>query len=331
MSTLVTTAVGSYPKPDYLARARSQFSQGKLHREELEKLERQATEFWIRSQERLGLDVLVHGEMERGDMVAYFAGEPGGRTIEGMKLGGLVRSYGNRYYHKPVIFAKLLWPGPMTVEMWRYAQGLTDRPVKGMLTGPYTMVEWSFDEHYASRRDAVLDMAQVIRREVEELVKAGARYIQIDEPAIHTRPRQDFDLAVEAMECVVEGIDCEFHTHICYGEVELIYPDMLRLPVKQIHLAFKNTNFEYLKLLEEHPFDSDKDLGVGVVDVHTHLLEPVAEVKDGIRKTLELVPPERVWILPDCGLKTRTVEEAEGKLRVMMDATREVKRELELD
>jgi len=331
MSALVTTAVGSYPKPDYLARARSQFSQGKLDREELEKLERQATEFWIRSQERLGLDVLVHGEMERGDMVAYFAGEPGGRTIEGMKLGGLVRSYGNRYYHKPVIFAKLAWPGPMTVEMWRYAQGLTDRPVKGMLTGPYTMVEWSFDEHYPSRRDAVLDMSQVIRREVEELVKAGARYIQIDEPAIHTRPRQDFDLAVEAMERVVEGIDCEFHTHICYGEVELIYPDMLRLPVKQIHLAFKNTNFEYLKLLEEHPFDSDKDLGVGVVDVHTHMLEPVAEVKDGIRKILALLPPERIWVLPDCGLKTRTVEEAEGKLRVMMDATREVKRELELD
>ncbi|HLA18177.1 MAG TPA: methionine synthase [Dehalococcoidia bacterium] len=331
MSALVTTAVGSYPKPDYLARARSQFSQGKLHREELEKLERQATEFWIRSQERLGLDVLVHGEMERGDMVAYFAGEPGGRTIEGMKLGGLVRSYGNRYYHKPVIFAKLGWPGPMTVEMWRYAQSLTDRPVKGMLTGPYTMVEWSFDEHYPSRRDAVLDMAKVIRREVEELVKAGARYVQIDEPAIHTRPRQDFDLAIEAMERVVEGIDCEFHTHICYGEVELIYPDMLRLPVKQIHLAFKNTNFEYLKLLEEHPFDSDKDLGVGVVDVHTHLMEPVAEVKDGIRRTLALLPPERVWILPDCGLKTRTVEEAEGKLRVMMDATREIKRELELD
>jgi len=331
MSALVTTAVGSYPKPDYLARARSQFSQGKLDREELEKLERQATEYWIRSQERLGLDVLVHGEMERGDMVAYFAGEPGGRTIDGMKLGGLVRSYGNRYYHKPVIFAKLGWPGPMTVEMWRYAQGLTERPVKGMLTGPYTMVEWSFDEHYPSRRDAVLDMAQVIRREVEDLVKAGARYIQIDEPAIHTRPRHDFDLAVEAMERVVEGIDCEFHTHICYGEVELIYPDMLRLPVKQIHLAFKNTNFQYLKLLEEHPFDSDKDLGVGVVDVHTHMLEPVAEVKGGIRKTLELMPPERVWILPDCGLKTRTIEEAEGKLRVMMDATREVKRELELD
>ncbi len=330
MAALITTAVGSYPKPDYLAQARNQFSQGKISREELEKLERQATEYWIRSQERLGLDVLVHGEMERGDMVAYFAGEPGGRTIDGMKLGGLVRAYGNRYYHKPIIVDKLRWPGPMTVDMWRFAQGLTDRPVKGMLTGPYTMVEWSFDEHYPSRREAVLDMALVIRREVEELVKAGAKYVQIDEPAIHTRPQEDFDLAVEAMQRVVEGIDCEFHTHICYGEVELIYPDMLRLPVKQIHLAFKNTDFAYLKLLQAHPFDSHKDLGVGVVDVHRHEIEPVEEVAEGIRRTLNLMPPERVWILPDCGLKTRTVEEAEAKLRVMMEATRQVKRDLEI-
>jgi 5-methyltetrahydropteroyltriglutamate--homocysteine methyltransferase len=248
-----------------------------------------------------------------------------------MSIGGLVRSYGNRYYHKPIISGELRWQGPMTVDMWRYAQGLTDKPVKGMLTGPYTMVEWSFDEHYPSRRDAVLDMAKVIRAEVEELVKAGAAYVQIDEPAIHTRPEEDFDLAVEAMQRVVEGIDCEFHTHICYGEVELIYPDMLRLPVKQIHLAFKNTNFEYLKLLEQHPFDSDKVLGLGVVDVHTRELEPVEEVMDGIRETLKLMPPERLWVLPDCGLKTRTVEEAEAKLGVMMDATRAIKRELEID
>ncbi len=327
MPGLTTTAVGSYPKPDYLTRARSQFSKGNLSREELEKLERQATEHWIRAQERLGLDVLVHGEMERGDMVAHFAE----LLTESMSIGGLVRSYGNRYYHKPIISGELRWQGPMTVDMWRYAQGLTDKPVKGMLTGPYTMVEWSFDEHYPSRRDAVLDMARVIRAEVEELVKAGAKYMQIDEPAIHTRPEEDFDLAVEAMERVVEGIDCEFHTHICYGEVELIYPDMLRLPVKQIHLAFKNTNFEYLKLLEQHPFDSDKVLGLGVVDVHTRELEPVEEVKEGIRKTLKLMPPERLWVLPDCGLKTRTVEEAEAKLGVMMDATRAIKRELEID
>lgn len=328
---LTTNAVGSYPKPDYLAHARTQFSQGKITRAELDRLERQATEYWIRAQERIGLDVLVHGEMERGDMVAYFAGEAGGNPIKGMKLGGLVRSYGNRYYHKPVIHDKLEWPGPMTVDMWRYAQSLTDRPVKGMLTGAYTMVEWSFDEYYPSRRDAVLAMAGVIRCEVEDLVKAGAKYIQIDEPAIHTRPHDDFDLAVEAMARTVEGIACEFHTHICYGEVERIYPAMLRLPVKQIHLAFKNTDFAYLDLIREHGYDDDKDLGVGVTDVHTRFIETVDEVKDGIRRTLDLLPPQRLWIYPDCGLKTRTTEEAEAKLQVMVDAVREIKREMELD
>lgn len=331
MPALTTTAVGSYPKPDYLAQARSQFSQGKIERAELDELERKATEYWVRTQERVGIDVLVHGEMERGDMVAYFAGEPGGNPIGGMKLGGLVRSYGNRYYHKPIIVDKLTWPGPMTVEMWRYAQGLTDRPVKGMLTGAYTMVEWSFDEHYPSRRDAVLDMARVIRREVEELVKAGATYIQIDEPAIHTRPAEDFDMAVEAMHVTVDGIDAEFHTHICYGEVEKIYVDMLRLPVKQIHLAFKNTDYAYLKLIDEFGYNSDKDLGVGVTDVHTRFIESADEVKDGIRETLKRLPPERLWIYPDCGLKTRTPDEAEAKLQVMVDAVRDIKRELEIE
>lgn len=324
---LLTTTVGSFPKPDYLARARNQFSLGKIGRQELAALERQATAEVIRLQEEIGLDILVHGEMERGDMVAYFAE----LLSESMAIGGLVRSYGNRYYRKPIITGKLHWQGPMTVEMWRYAQGLTDKPVKGMLTGPYTMVEWSFDEYYPSRREAVLDMARLLREEVKALVKAGAKYIQIDEPAIHTRPEEDFDLAVEAMALVVDGIECEFHTHICYGEVGLIYPDMLRLPVKQIHLAFKNTDFEYLKLLERHPFDKDKDLGVGVVDSHNHVAESVDEVKEGIRETLKLMPPERVWIEPDCGLKTRTWEEAAAKLRVMVQAVREVRRELGID
>jgi 5-methyltetrahydropteroyltriglutamate--homocysteine methyltransferase len=326
-TTLITTAVGSYAKPDYLTKARAEFASGKIDRDALDKLEKQATEYWIRAQEKVGLDVLVHGEMERGDMVAYFSGEKGALPIKGMKLGGLVRSYGNRYYHKPIIYDRLEWPGPMTVDMWKYAQSLTDRPVKGMLTGAYTMVEWSFDEHYPSRRDAVLDMAKVIRREVEALVEAGCYYIQIDEPAIHTRPEADFDMAVESMHATVDGIDAEFHTHICYGEVEKIYPAMLRLPVKQIHLAFKNTDFAYLDLIDKFGFDEAKDLGLGVTDSHTHRIESVEEVKDGIRRTLERLPAERIWVYPDCGLKTRTVQESEDKLRVMVEAVKEIKAE----
>jgi 5-methyltetrahydropteroyltriglutamate--homocysteine methyltransferase len=320
---LLTTTVGSFAKPEWLQRARNRHAAGKATDEELDLLTRQATKEVIDVQAELGLDVFVHGEMERGDMVAYFA-----ENMPGMRPGELVRSYGNRYYHKPIVVGELAWEAPITVGMWRYAQGLTKKPVKGMLTGPYTMVEWSFDEHYGSRRDAVLGMAKVLHKEAQALAKAGARYIQVDEPAIHTRPEEDFDLAVKAMEIVVKGVDAEFHTHICYGDVPKIYPGMLRLPVKQIHLAFKNTNFDLLRLFEGVPFDPSKDLGLGVIDVHDHTVETVKEVRDGIRQALRLFPPGRVWVEPDCGLKTRTPQEVRDKLRVMVAARDDVLRQV---
>jgi len=152
---LLTTTVGSFAKPEYLQRARNKFAAGKISGEELDRLTRQATKEVIELQAALGLDVFVHGEMERGDMVGYF-----GENVAGMRPGQLVRSYGNRYYHKPVIVDEVRWREPITLEMWRYAQSLTDKPVKGMLTGPYTIVEWSFDEFYGSRRDAVVAVAQ---------------------------------------------------------------------------------------------------------------------------------------------------------------------------
>ncbi len=330
MPGLLTTAVGSYPRPDYLTRARNQFSQGNLSREELQKLERQATEYWIRAQERAGLDILVHGEMERGDMVAYFAGELGVSLLDGMRLGGLVRSYGNRYYHKPIIVDKLRWPGPMTVDMWRFAQGLTEKPVKGMLTGPYTMVDWSFDEHYPSRREAVLDMALVIRREAEELVKAGARYVQVDEPAASTRP-DEMGLVSEGLGIVTEGLGARTITHICYGDFQTVFDQLIDLPVDQIDLEMTNSDFDLLELVRRHKGEFRKELAMGVVDVHSHVIESVEQVKTAIVKGLAVLPPERLYIDPDCGLKTRTWAEAEAKLRVIVEATREVKRELEID
>lgn len=312
---LLTTTVGSFAKPAYIQRARNRHAAGKVSDEELDRLTRQATKEVIATQEELGLDVFVHGEMERGDMVAYFA-----EVMPGMHPGELVRSYGNRFYHKPIIDDELRWETPITVDMWKYAQGLTRRPVKGMLTGPYTMVEWSFDEHYGSRKEAVLGMARVIHREAQALAKAGAKYIQVDEPAIHTRPDADFELAVKAMDAVVKGVEAEFHTHICYGDVPRIYPGMLKLPVRQIHLAFKNTNFDLLRLFDRVPFDPAKELGLGVIDVHNHTVEGVKEVRDGIRKALRYVPADRLWIEPDCGLKTRTPEEVREKLKVMVSA-----------
>jgi len=321
---LLTTTIGSFPKPEYLQKARNEYSAGRLSREELADLERKATREVIALQEELGLDILVDGEMERGDMVAFFA-----EKLDSMKLGGLVRSYGNRYYHKPVIVGPLRWEGPMTLEMWRFAQGLTEKPVKGMLTGPYTMVEWSFDDYYGDRRRAVLDMAGVIHQEALELDRAGARYIQIDEPAIHTRPDEDLELAIEAVGIVSEGLKAKTVTHICYGDVERIYPDMLRIPVDEVDLAFKNTQFRLLDLFRDPPFT--KELGLGVLDVHTHQVESVEQVKEGIHKALELLPPERIYVNPDCGLKTRTWQEGRGKLAVMVQAVRQVKRERGID
>ena len=323
MKGLLTTTVGSFAKPDYLQKARTRFAAGKAADEELRGLERQATKEVVEMQEALGLDVFVHGEMERGDMVAYFA-----ENFPGMAPGDLVRAYGNRYYHKPIIAGELGWDGPVTVDMWKFTQGLTRKPVKGMLTGPYTMVEWSFDDHYGSRKEATLGMAKVLHKEAQALAKAGAKYIQVDEPAIHTRPEEDFETAVKAMEVVVKGVDAEFHTHICYGDVPKIYPGMLKLPVKQIHLAFKNENFELLKLLDKAPFDPAKALGLGVIDVHNHAIETVKEVRDGIRKALKSLPPDRVWVEPDCGLKTRTPEEVREKLKVMVAARDAVRDEL---
>jgi 5-methyltetrahydropteroyltriglutamate--homocysteine methyltransferase len=321
---LLTTSVGSLPKPEYLRRARSQFSLGKIGCEELAALERQATAEWISFQEEVGLDILVDGEMDRGDMVAYFAEV----LSESMAIGGLVRSYGNRYYHKPIIIGRLHWQGPMTVDMWRYAQGLTDRPVKGMLTGPYTMVEWSFDEYYESRREAVLDMAAVMHQEAVELDKAGARYIQVDEPAASTRP-EDMGLVSEGLAVVTEGLKARTGTHMCYGDFARVFDQIVGLPVDQLDIETANSDYHLLELVRGHHFE--KELALGVVDSHDHRVETVEEVKEGIRRGLEVVPPQRLYIDPDCGLKTRTWEEAVAKLRVMVQAVREVRGELGLE
>jgi 5-methyltetrahydropteroyltriglutamate--homocysteine methyltransferase len=321
---LLTTTIGSFPKPPYLQKARNEYAAGRLQREELSELERRATREVIALQEEIGLDILVGGEMERGDMVAFFA-----EQLDSMAMGGLVRAYGNRYYHKPVITGPLSWNGQMTVEMWKFAQSLTEKPVKAMLTGPYTMVEWSFDDYYESRPQAVLDMARVIRREALELDRAGARYIQIDEPALHTRPEEDLEVAIEAIGIVSEGLSAKTITHICYGDVERIYLDMLRIPVQEINLALKNTDFRLLELFRETPFSMD--LGAGVIDVHKREVELLEEVKDGILRTLEILAPERVLVNPDCGLKTRSWDEAAAKLRVMVEAVRAVKQEKGID
>lgn len=316
---LLTTNVGSFPKPEWLMRARTKFQKGEISDADLRALEKKATLEIIRLQEELGLDILVHGEMERGDMTTYFA-----EKLEGMGVSGLIRSYGNRYYRKPVVQGKLRRNGAMTVDAYLEAQALTKLPVKGMLTGPYTMTDWSFNDYYPNRRDLILAFAEVLHEEVKDLEQAGAEYIQIDEPALSTRP-DEIDLAIEALGIVTKGIKAKTLTHICYGHFETIYPKLLDLPVDQLDLEVTNGDFALLDLLKTHPFH--KEIGLGVVDVHTHRIESVSEIKKGIEKALEFIPAEQIFVDPDCGLKTRTMDESIAKLKNMVTAVQEVKTE----
>jgi 5-methyltetrahydropteroyltriglutamate--homocysteine methyltransferase len=185
-----------------------------------------------------------------------------------------------------------------------------------MLTGPYTIMDWSFNEYYPSRADATLALAKEIRKEVEALAEAGAKIIQIDEPAVSVRP-EELPLAIEALDIVTRDIPAYFITHICYGAFEFIYPRMLELPVDNFDLEMSNSELNLLELFVRHPFT--KDFSFGCLDVHSHKIEEPRTVDERLKRVLDCLGTEQIWVDPDCGLKTRSVEEAVDKLRVMVE------------
>lgn len=306
LPSLPVTSVGSFPKPGYLTKARFDYSKKRIAKNELFDMEKRATDEWLDYQVQAGIDVIVDGEMYRGDMVAFFA-----ENMPGFNKGGLVRSYGNRFYYKPIIIDEVKWPGPMTVDWWQYSQSKVKNPIKGMLTGPYTIMDWSFNEHYEDRRSAALALADCIRQEVAALIEAGCKIIQVDEPAISVRT-DELDMAIETMHKVTDGQAAYFITHICYGTFEKIYPQMLEIPVDNIDLEMSNSDLTMLEKFREHPFT--KDISFGVVDAHSHVIEDVDTIRNRIKQALEYIPREQLWIDPDCGLKTRTIEESKAKL-----------------
>ncbi len=317
MSALQTTSVGSMPKPDYLLRARAKASKGGLGADELRALEEKATAEWVRFQEQIGIDILVDGEQYRGDMATYFA-----ENLDGMEVSGLVRSYGNRYYKKPVIVGELRRPRPISVGWYRFAQKLTAKPVKGMITGPYTMMDWSFDEHYGSREETAMAFAKLLHEEARDLEAAGATIVQVDEPALATRS-DELPLVVKAVGAVTKGLDAKTILHTCYGNYGDIYSYFNRLPVDQLDLEMSNSGLDLLDRFKKDPLR--KEIAFGVVDVHSHVIETKAQVAERIEKALALFDPQKLYIDPDCGLKTRTVDEAKAKLSVIVEATRSVK------
>ncbi len=314
-----TTVVGSYPKLDPAPEVLRRYRKREIDDKELHELIKPAIKEVINDYLWAGVDIVSDGEQSREDMVVYFA-----ERMKGYTVGDWVRIFDNTYFRRPVIYDKVEWKTPMTIEDWEYARSISQgRPVKAILTGPYTMVEWSFDLHYKDKREAVLDMAKVMRREVEEYLKRGVKYVQIDEPALSTRPwREDAELVKEALEIIFKGVSAKRIVHICFGRLERILPYILDYPVDQFDLEFKNSNFRLLPFLKEYGFD--KELGYGVIDVHSLQVESVNEIIKDIEKLmkLDIIGPEKVYVDPDCGLKRLPREIARAKLKNMVEAAK---------
>ncbi len=320
-----TTIVGSYPKippAEDLIRKRKR---GLISEEEFHELVKPSIKAVIEDYVSAGIDILSDGEQSREDMVAYFA-----ERLEGYKGGEWVRIFDNVYFRKPVVVSEIKYVAPMAVMDWRYAQSVAgDKPVKAILTGPYTMADWSFDLYYGDRRELVIALAKVIRREVEEFVKAGASFVQIDEPALSTRPlKEDTDIVKEALEIIFGGISAKKIVHICFGKIERILEYLLEYPVDQFDFEFKNSSFRLLPYLYEYGYD--KELGYGVIDVHSTRIEEVDEIYADIKRIMDLgfLGPEKIYVDPDCGLKRLPREIAVAKLRNMVKAVKKARTEL---
>ncbi len=317
-----TTVVGSYPKPKWLLRMIKLYNEGKIDDKVMNEAYDDAVRAVVKDHEVAGIDIIWDGEMRRDEMTSYFA-----RKIDGFVIYGEVRVWGNNYYPKPAIVDELRYREPLTVHEFEFLRSITDREIKVPITGAYTIVDWSFNEFYKTKEEAVYALAEVINQELRNLVKAGASYIQLDEPAISTHP-EELEIARNAVEIMTRGVNAYIGMHICYGDYSGIFPDILDFKVDQLDFEFANRNFEDLKLLKEYDFD--KDLGFGCIDVHTKRVESVEEVRRAIEMALEVVDPKRLYIDPDCGLKLLPRDVAFKKLEVMVKAKNAVEREFGL-
>lgn len=314
-----TTVVGSYPKLGNASEIIKKRDRNEISEEEFHEKIRDSINEVVKDYLEAGIDIISDGEQSREDMVVYFA-----QRLKGYTEGDWVRIFDNVYFRKPVIINKLERFREMILTDWIYTNKISNgRPVKAIITGPYTMLEWSFDLFYGDRKEIIMDFAKIIREELLEAIKNGARYVQVDEPALSTRPwKEEADLLKEALEYIFKGMDAKRIVHICYGRLERLLPYILDYPVDQFDLEFKNSDFRLLPYLKEYGYN--KELGYGVVDVHTLQIESVNEIKDAIDKLmkLDIIGPEKVYIDPDCGLKLLPRDIAKGKLINMVKAAK---------
>lgn len=321
-----TTTIGSFPQTTDIRQARAAYKRGDLsHLDYLERMREEVRQV-VAKQEELGLDVLVHGEPERNDMVEYFGEQLWGY---GFTENGWVQSYGSRCVKPPFIYGDVYRPEPMTVGWSHFAQSLTEKPMKGMLTGPVTMLQWSFVRDDQPRETTALQIALALREEVCDLEKAGIGMIQIDEPAfreglpLKTRDWPHYlDWAVRVFKISASGVadDTQIHTHMCYSEFNDILPWIAAMDADVITIETSRSNME---LLEDFgKFAYPNDIGPGVYDIHSPRVPRIEEMQRLLRKARDVIPDARLWVNPDCGLKTRGWTETCAALNNMVQAAR---------
>ena len=324
-----TTTIGSFPQTTDVRQARAKFKRGELDVQSYEKFLEEKTIDTIRKQEEIGIDVIVHGEFERNDMVEYFGEQLKGFTFTS---SGFVQSYGSRCVKPPIIFGNVSRPKPMTVRWSKFAQEQTKQIVKGMLTGPITILQWSFVRDDQPRKFTAQEIGFAIRDEVEDLEKNGIRMIQIDEPAL----REGLPLKKKDWkEYLVWSVDCfkisaavvkdetQIHTHMCYAEFEDIIDSIAALDADVISIETSRSRMELLTTFEK--FKYPNEVGPGVYDIHSPRVPSKDEMKELIQKASKLIDPNRIWVNPDCGLKTRGWPETIDALTKMVDAAKELR------
>lgn len=329
---LPTTTIGSFPQTPELRNARKAHDTGELTDAQYTDFLKAQITALIQHQEDLGLDVLVHGEPERNDMVQYF-----GEQLEGIAFTqhGWVQSYGSRYVRPPLIFGDVSRPRPMTVDWAVYAQSLSSKPVKGMLTGPVTILNWSFVRADQPRETTCRQIALAIRDEVADLDAAGIAMIQIDEAALREgmplraeKQQHYLDWAVECFR-ITAGIarpETQIHTHMCYSEFGTIMSSISAMDADVISIENARSGLELLRTFQNEGYD--KGIGPGVYDIHSPRVPPVEEMAANLRANLTVLSQEQLWVNPDCGLKTRREAESTAALRNMVAAARLVRAEL---
>jgi 5-methyltetrahydropteroyltriglutamate--homocysteine methyltransferase len=326
-----TTTIGSFPQTEHIRLTRNEFKQGKITAVEYENRIRQEIADCIAKQEQLEIDVLVHGEAERNDMVEYFGEQLNGYAFTQF---GWVQSYGSRCVKPPIIYGDISRPAPITLRWARYAQSLSKKPVKGMLTGPITMLFWSFVRDDQSRATTALQIALALRDEVIDLESAGIQVIQIDEPAIREglplreKDRKAYlDWAVNAFRISASGVqdETQIHTHMCYSEFNDIINAIANLDADVITIETSRSDGELLQAFEQ--FNYPNDIGPGVYDIHSPNIPDVQTMVDLMKRAAREIPIERLWVNPDCGLKTRRWPETEAALARMVEAAKILRRE----